>query len=302
MVIVALTLLMGQLVDAASPEGRGLAYLSVEVPRWALENRCHSCHNDGDGARVLFFAEARGLWRRGDAAESASWLARPEGWDRNGGGGPASDPILARIQFASALRQAIEAGATPDRAALATAATQIAADQAADGSWAVEPEGQLGSPTTYGRPLAAVTARDTLIAADAGRFRGAIDRANRYLRAVDPTTVDDAAVSLLAGAGRDAEALESIRLGEDSVDGWGPRRRSPAETFDTALVVVALERVRGREGVDEMIRRGRQALIRSQSADGSWVETTRPPGGESYAQRLSTTGWATQALLESRPR
>ena len=30
---------------------------------------------------------------------------------------------------------------------------------------------------------------------------------------------------------------------------------------------------------------------------GRWTETTRPAGAESYAQRLSTAGWATLALL-----
>ena len=46
-----------------------------------------------------------------------------------------------------------------------------------------------------------------------------------------------------------------------------------------------------------MIRRGREFLLKSQYADGSWPETTRPPGAESYAQRVSTSGWAALALL-----
>ena len=46
-----------------------------------------------------------------------------------------------------------------------------------------------------------------------------------------------------------------------------------------------------------MIEKGRTYLIETQQADGSWTETTRPTGAESYAQRLSTTGWATLALL-----
>ena len=35
-----------------------------------------------------------------------------------------------------------------------------------------------------------------------------------------------------------------------------------------------------------------------QEPDGGWVETTRPSGNQSYAQRVSTSGWATLALLE----
>jgi hypothetical protein len=45
------------------------------------------------------------------------------------------------------------------------------------------------------------------------------------------------------------------------------------------------------------ISRGRGYLIEKQLSDGSWPETTRPSGQESYAQRISTTGWATLALL-----
>ena len=49
-----------------------------------------------------------------------------------------------------------------------------------------------------------------------------------------------------------------------------------------------------------MIARGKGFLIAQQQEDGSWIETTRPPGNVSYAQRISTTGWATLALLATR--
>jgi hypothetical protein len=45
------------------------------------------------------------------------------------------------------------------------------------------------------------------------------------------------------------------------------------------------------------IAKGRAYLIREQLADGSWNETTRPAGQTSYAQRISTTGWALLALI-----
>jgi squalene cyclase len=52
--------------------------------------------------------------------------------------------------------------------------------------------------------------------------------------------------------------------------------------------------------VDDLVRRGRDWLAARQNADGSWPETVRPPGAESYAQRISTTGWALLALLRTR--
>ena len=36
----------------STAESRALAYLASEVPRWSRENKCYSCHNDGDAARA----------------------------------------------------------------------------------------------------------------------------------------------------------------------------------------------------------------------------------------------------------
>jgi hypothetical protein len=54
------------------------------------------------------------------------------------------------------------------------------------------------------------------------------------------------------------------------------------------------------EEVRRMIACGRECLIAQRQPDGGWIETTRPPGGESYAQRIPTTGWVTPALLAPR--
>ena len=100
-----------------------------------------------------------------------------------------------------------------------------------------------------------------------------------------------------------------IRKGESENGGWGPYVYSPAEPFDTSLVVLALCGARSdtlrhppaEQGeIEAMIQRGRAYLMATQKSDGSWPETTRPPGSESYAQRISTTGWATLALLATR--
>jgi hypothetical protein len=72
--------------------------------------------------------------------------------------------------------------------------------------------------------------------------------------------------------------------------------QSPSAVFDTALVVLSLKEAGG-EGGKEMLRRGRDYLLATQEKDGSWPETVRTAGENSYAQKLSTTGWATLALL-----
>ena len=92
-------------------------------------------------------------------------------------------------------------------------------------------------------------------------------------------------------------ALVLLRKGESPDGGWGPFVNSPPEVFDTALVVLALAAQQPTSELSAFIARGRKYLLAEQSPDGSWPATTRPAGADSYAQQLSTTGWALQALL-----
>ena len=293
-----------------SPEGRALAYLAREVPRWSAENKCYSCHNNGDAARALYAAVRRAEPVPAEAlADTTRWLGQPERWDRNGGNPGYSDKGLARIQFAAALVAAMEAGRISDPKPLARAADLVAQGQQKNGSWRVDAEGTVGSPTTYGTFLATYQAHRILQKADPGQYRAAIARANRYLQETPALTVLDAAAVLLAvdeedeAAGRLRESyLALLRKAEAEKGGWGPYVNSPPEPFDTAVVLLALSRLSERAPVEPLVRRGRAYLVATQRPDGHWPETTRPAGSESYAQRLSTTGWATLALLATRGR
>ena len=72
--------------------------------------------------------------------------------------------------------------------------------------------------------------------------------------------------------------------------------------FDTAIVLLALVTQSPTDETLAWTRRGRGRPIAEQRADGSWQETTRPSGARDYAQRISTSGWATLALLATRER
>jgi len=256
--------------------------------------------------RALVAASARGHSVGTAIDDSLAWLATPERWESNARRGGSEELPLARIQFASALAGMVSAGrAEPD--ALDRAAALLAVNQRDDGSWRLSESQTLGGPTFYGTSLATAMARRTL-----GRTKGrageaALAKANAWLRSTTPVTVLDAS-SVLFGLDRDADAaaaaqrqkcLEILRRGQGPDGGWGPYVTSQSEPFDTALAVLALQTARtsSREST-EMISRATDYLVRSQNEDGSWPETTRPPNGESYAQRISTTAWALLALLE----
>lgn len=299
-------------VGVPRAERRVLTFLSEEVPGWSRENHCFSCHNNGDAARALFAARKRGITVPDEALRATkTFLEHPERWDKNGVDAAFSDKRLARLQFANALAAAVDARLIEDRSVLRRAAEQLISDQAPDGSWSIDEVALIGSPATYGAPLATALARRTLITADPDRYSGPIQRAAVWLRARTLQNTLDVAAVLIGLDPNEVSpelrlrALELIRKGRAPEGGWGPFPNSPPEAFDTAITLLALSRWPATEApstskeVAAFIQGGRDYLVATQAEDGSWTETTRPTGSESYAQRLSTTGWAALSLFAS---
>jgi hypothetical protein len=299
---------------AAAAIGRGVAFLRVEVPKWRKEHPCYSCHNNGDATRALLVAGARGH-DIGDALDDTlNFLKDPARWDQNKAPGGLDDKKLARVQFASALAVAERHG----RAAgtdVEKAARLLATDQTADGSWTLDSSQSLGSPATYGTIIATWSARSTLIASGMQPDAFPIVQADRWLRGLTVENVLDASAVILGldqagdvmAENLRRNALSLVRTGQAPGGGWGPFVTAAPQVFDTALAVLALSTLDAEprlarssyrpEELKDAIARGKQYLIAQQRKDGSWPETTRPADQESYAQRISTTGWAMLALL-----
>ena len=305
--VIVFGLAFGGFARGESPESKGLRYLSRVASRWDSENHCFSCHDNAEAAKTLFIASASKEFndlKLDPLASTKVWLSKPEGWNSNGGDEPFSDKRLSRIQFASALAEAMRLGVLKDRKPLTFAASQLVKDQGEDGSWALDGPDSIGSPTTLGRPLATYVARKVLVESDAKRFAREIKGADRWLGQLKPRTTLDAAVILLATPRKSSDprrkrALDQLRDSQGDTGGWGPYPDAAAEPFDTAVVLSALASLRD-DSADKLIRRGRDYLIKMQNEEGSWPETTRPAGAESHAQRVSTAAWATRALLSTR--
>lgn len=285
-------------------EAKAIGFLAREVPAWSKNNGCFSCHNDGDAARALYAAGRKGYAIPQDALKATTaWVSQPAVWEQNKGDPGFSDKTLSSVQFASSLLAAFEAGQVKDRQPLEIAARKLIAEQSADGAWRIEPDSALGSPATWGTTLTTAMAIKVLQREGSAKSIEASRRGQRWLSRVTPNSVLTAATLIMAGghdrsAPRQREqALNLLRAGQTSDGGWGPYAKSPPEIFDTAMALLALTEVSKEAGVGDLIRRGRVFLVSQQQPDGSWIETTRPSGGDSYAQRVSTTGWATLALL-----
>ncbi len=295
-----------QTPDKTTAEAKAVRFLAREVPAWSKNNGCFSCHNDGDAARALYAATRKGYAIPPDALNATTaWVSQPNIWEQNKGDPGFSDKTLSSVQFASSLLAAFEAGQVKDRQPLEVAARKLIAEQSPDGAWRIEPDSALGSPTTWGTTLTTSMAIRVMQHDSSDRSIAARRRAQRWLSQVTPNSVLSAATLIMATTGspdqstqqQRRQALNLLRAGQTSDGGWGPYTKSPPEVFDTAMALLALTEVSKEAGVNDLIRRGRLFLVSQQQADGSWIETTRPSGGESYAQRVSTTGWATLALL-----
>lgn len=293
---------------------RGVGYLSKEVPKWKAEHPCYSCHNNGDAARALIVAGSKGFDIGTSLDDTLAFLKQPAKWDQNKAPEGFDDKKLARVQFASALAVAERHGkaASTD---VDAAAKLLLGDQAADGSWTLDQSQSIASPATYGPILATWSARTTLISSGMQPDNVYIVQADRWFRSQAPENVIDAAGTVLGlelasdvmAENLRRNCLSIIRNGQSPEGGWGPYVTAKPQVFDTAIAVLALSMldVEPRlarstyraEELKEAIAKGKAYLVAQQRTDGSWPETTRPADQESYAQRISTTGWAMLALL-----
>jgi Squalene-hopene cyclase C-terminal domain len=300
-------ILRSQSGDAGkTAEVKAVEFLKREVPAWSKNNGCFSCHNNGDAARALYRASQQDYRISVDVlADTTAWLAEPQLWDKNKGDPGSSDKRLANLQFALALLTALQTGYVSDKKGLQVAARRVAGDQHPSGAWLIDSGTAVGSPATYGSTLSTAMACRVLRASGLEEHQRALVSAEAWLRRAPVNSVTAAAALLLAAESHSAakprrsECLAIIERAQTQDGGWGPYVDSPPEVFDTAIVLLALAAEK-HEGMTGRILRARNFLATQQNPDGGWPATTRPPGGESYAQRLSTTGWATLALLATR--
>lgn len=294
--------------DHARAVDRALAYLAREVRQWPQDKGCFSCHNSGDGVRTLSLARKLGHDVDADAtAETIRFLRQPAKWHEAGEDEPFKDKKLATIQFAAALLGTIDAGIVEDRTPLVVAAAQLAEFQAEDGAWHVDQTGFGGSPVTWGAALATAMSRRVLVEADSDRFAAQIAAADRWLRSSESKRIVDASGILLGLAKADdaaaerqrARCVDVLKAAQQASGGWGLFANRQTEAFDTAIAIIALASLGEEHDAAEAIRRGCDYLTATQAEEGSWEETTRPAGWESYAHRVSTTAWATMALSQA---
>jgi len=300
--------------DVTKAVTKGVAYLSVQVPRWQSTNGCASCHHNADAARALLVAAKRGYDIGTSIDTTLAFLAAPDAWAQNKSEPGVHDPSLARLQFASALAVAARYDRASD-AAVKSAAKLLLASQGTDGVWAVDPAQARVTAATHGPILTAWAGRSALIAAGREPDDVSVVAVDKWLRGATIETVTDAATMVIALESAEdlmaenfrADALRLLRERVSESGGWAAEADGFSDAFTTALATLALGTLEGEptlarkvfrpEELRESIRKSRQFLASVQQPDGSWREAGSISGKPSAAQRVATTSWALLALL-----
>ncbi len=295
-----------QAANLDTPSQKAFRYLASESLQWARDNKCYSCHNNGDAARALFLtASDSNEFSNPQWNELFSWYRKPEGWIDATNSDLDLSPTLGLVQFGAASRSALRHAPSFSRATDASRLqSRILAAQHEDGFWRVESEGQIGSPGTYGNVLGTLMALEILAYEPTPQVQTAITRSIDWVYAQSP----QATIELAAGAqilkrspapekqSKSNRWLRTLVDQQNSDGGWGPYRSQFSEVFDTAIALIALSAQTTPKIGGPAIHRGRSFLFKTQESYGGWPETTRPTGGTSYAQHISTSAWALIAI------
>ena len=284
-------------------------YLKTEALSWRTENACFSCHNNGDAMRALFECSTSPLpFRTSQWKESLLWLEAPRKWKEANSTEVKLSPALAIIQFGNTMLAAEKKGLlSVDEDRHRRAANSLIETQHPEGYWALEAIGHLGSPATYGNQLGTAMALRVLENSGSKQAEAAIQKSIRWIAQMQPQANIDlaAGVEILKRSDKSdhiklAKTWTQLLVQQQNKNGsWGPYASRFGEPFDTAIALLAVAPfVSLHSEYRTALNRGRQFLIDTQESTGGWPETTRPSGGNSYAQHISTSAWALEALVQ----
>jgi hypothetical protein len=200
--------------------------------------------------------------------------------------------------------------------------SEIAATQAADGSWHLtggineRPPAEEGAITRT-----ALCVRSLKVYGPPGRgaeMKARVERARQWLLAATPVTSEDRNMRLLGlhWAGTDAPTLKRLAapiLAAQRADGgWRQHEASASDAYATGQSLYVLSKTGALAPTDAAYTRGVTYLLTTQNANGSWRVASRAPKFQAYFnsgfpyagdQWISAwaTGWAAMALAQAVP-
>ncbi len=189
----------------------------------------------------------------------------------------------------------------------------IESEQTEDGSWASWPETRPPMDGHSNESMTALATFALLPAATSGdeAVKTACGKGVDWLTATktddDPRSIAMRLV-IWQRLGRPAEEWEPlvrrIEGGQNADGGWSQTKEMESDAWATGQALWALAQA-GVKSDDPAIEHGREFLVKTQHADGSWPMTSRPmkPGGSGAKNLIPITGagsaWGVMGLVRS---
>jgi ankyrin repeat protein len=305
-------------IDARTAAERAVALLETSSRKFFETSNCVACHHQNITDLAVGEARAKGLKvdpaAIGERLKMLAAAPPPQVLhERMDIGVP---EIFAQTLVALA---ALDIPANPATDALVA---NIAATQAADGSWKIMGGINERPPAEEGRiTRTALSIRALKAYGSAGRgaeLNGRIARARRWLLAATPLTSEEQNMRLLGllWAGEDASSLKKLAApivaAQRPDGGWRQRDPLASDAYATGQTLYVLAKTGALAPTDPAYARGVAFLLGSQADNGSWRVASRAPkfqayfnsgfpyGGDQWISAWAT-GWATMALAQAVP-
>jgi ankyrin repeat protein len=295
---------------------RAMALLETSSQKFFDGSGCVSCHHQNITDMAAAESRAHGIKVSADASMGRMKMLAA---------GPPPAMLMERMDigvpeiFAATLTSLAALGIPPDAISDKLAAN-VAATQAADGSWhglngaGDRPPAEEGFITRT-----ALCIRALKVYGPPGRsqeMNERVARAARWLAGATPVTADQRNMKLLGlmWAGADAAALKplvtSILSAQQPDGGWRQIDTLTSDAYATGQSLYVLAKAGGVAATDPAYQKGVKYVLSTQSETGAWRVPSRSPKFQAYFnsgfpyagdQWISAwaTGWATMALAQT---
>lgn len=307
--------------NARAAAEKAVALLESSSQKFFESSGCVSCHHQNATDFAVAEARAKGLKVSAEAQVERMKMISDQP------GAPPAALLLERMDIGvpeifAATAAALAAASAPPNMATDLIAANIAATQAADGSWHLQNGIGDRPPTSVGaitRTALCIRALNVYAPpARAAEMKARIAKARDWLKSAAVVTSEDANMQLLGllWAGVEPSALtpmtDRIRSAQQANGGWSQRDEFDPDAYATGQSLYVLAKAGALRPNDAAYQRGIAYLLASQADNGSWRVASRSPKFQAYFnsgfpyagdQWISAwgTSWAVMALAQAAP-
>jgi hypothetical protein len=305
--------------DAPAAIANGLAYLDEYGANWMESRKCSSCHHLAQTVWVLSEAKAAGYKiDEKFLSEVSTFLTaadnRAKIFADAADKRPEAQQLSVGAVYALFALSALERPTKEVRELQAKSVKHILERQDKDGGWATNLRPPVIGDKAVSNALIALSLATSKLEGDqAVASKAAWEKSLKQLgEPKQPAELQFPVLKLwlqskagdTVGAKATAEKIVSL---QNKDGGWGQLKDAPSDAWATGQTLYVLS-VAGRKSDDPAIQKGRDWLVKSQLADGSWLMKSRPFGPENKTAKnlepitYSSTSWALLGLIRSTPK